>query len=104
MFDAPDRCVTRDVVPGEHWGADPCSSKDSASRMNSPRNSKSSGTPQISPEPKQLCFGAEVDMEEDDGSSHSGASQDSKKIEGINSVSTPDKLTYQYSLNVKHER
>ena len=66
--------TARDVATDEQWGTEPCSSKDSASRMNSPRNSKSSGTPHISPQAKSnICFGAEVDMEEDDGSSHSGA-------------------------------
>ena len=73
MLETPTTYPAQDGAPGEHWGTEPCSSKDSASRMNSPRNSKSSGTPHISPEPKSnICFGAEVDMEEDDGSSHSG--------------------------------
>lgn len=66
MYVAPSSCAAQDAAAITRWSAEACSSKDTASRMNSPRNSKSSGTPHVSPEQKSyLCVGAEFDMEED---------------------------------------
>lgn len=65
----------QEVANVTNWSAEAyCSSKDTVSRMNSPRNSKSSSTPHVSPEAKShICIGVEVDMEEDcDTSSQSG--------------------------------
>ena len=64
----------QDVAALARWSVEAyCSSKDTVSRMNSPRHSKSSGVPYISPESKdKLCIGTEVDMGEEDISSQSG--------------------------------